>query len=148
MEVKDLNTGKPFVNLSFNATSNTLVEEINNELYISPMLFLGQVENPFKDDSRDYPVFFGYPKVEKYNVTIKIPEGYKVTSMPESSRAELANNSGSYSYLIKESPGIIQLSVILELKSPIVLSDDYKYIKGMFSEIISKENEKVILSKI
>lgn len=148
LEVKDLNNGKPFVNLSFTATSSSMVDEINDELYLSPMLFFALLKNPFKNETRDYPIFFGYPKTNKYNVTIKVPEGYKVTHIPESSRATLANDLGSYTYLIKEAMGSIQLSVVLELKSSIVLSDEYSYVKGMFSEIITKENEKIVLSKI
>lgn len=148
LEVKELNSGKPYVNLSFVAKSNAIVEEINDELYIAPMLFLAHLENPFIDETRDYPVFFGYPKSEKYNITLKIPDGYKVTSLPESSRATLEDGSGGYSFLIKESPGIIQLSVVLELKAPILLPEDYTYLKGMFSEITAKESEKIVLSKI
>lgn len=148
LEVKDLEYGKPFVNLSYAATSGSIVEEINDDLYLSPMMFLANLENPFKADSRDYPIFFGFPQTKKFNVTIKVPEGYKVTSLPESSKASLGDDMGSYTYLIKESPGIVQLSVVFELKSPIILSDDYGYVKGMFSEIINKEGEKLVLSKI
>ena len=148
LEIKDLEYGKPFVNISFVANSGSIVEEINDDLYLSPMLFLANLENPFKADTRDYPIFFGFPQTKKYNITIKVPEGYQVTSLPVSSKASLGDDMGSYTYLIKESPGMIQLSVVLELKSPIMLSDDYGYVKGMFSEIIEKENEKIILSKI
>ena len=148
LEVKDLEYGKPFVNLSYEATSGSIVEEINNELYLSPMMFLANLENPFKADTRDYPIFFGFPQTKKFNITIKVPEGYKVTSLPESSKASLGDGMGSYTYLIKESPGMVQLSVVFELKSPIILSDDYGYVKGMFSEIINKESEKLVLSKI
>jgi transglutaminase-like putative cysteine protease len=148
LEVKDLNNGKLFVDLSFKATSSSMIDEINDELYLSPMLFFAQLKNPFKNETRDYPLFFGYPKTNKYTITIKVPEGYKVTSIPESSKATLANDLGSYTYLIKEAMGSIQLSVVLELKSSIVLSDEYSYVKGMFSEIITKENEKIVLSKI
>jgi len=148
LEVKDLEIGKPFVNLSYNASSGTIVEEINGDLYVAPMLFLAHLENPFKADKRDYPIFFGYPKTEKYNITLKIPEGYQVTSLPESSKASLGESMGSYTYLIKEAPGMVQLSVTLELKSPIVLAEDYTYVKGMFSELVNKESEKIVLSKI
>lgn len=148
LEVKDMEYGKPFVNLSYAVTSESIVEEINNDLYLSPMMFLANLENPFKADTRDYPIFFGFPQTKKYNITIKVPEGYMVTSLPESSKASLGDDMGSYTYLIKESPGMVQLSVIFELKSPIVLSDDYEYVKGMFSEILNKESEKLVLSKI
>ncbi len=48
------------------------------------MLYLVSKENPFKQEVREYPVDFGYPKQEKYNININIPEGFVVESMPES----------------------------------------------------------------
>ena len=148
-EVKDLDNLKPNLSISYKAISSSVVEDINDELYFSPMLFFAQLENPFKSDKRTYPIFFGYPTSNKYTINIKLPEGYQVKSMPEGAKATLAGNVGGYTYLLKEAPGnILQLSVILDLKSPIVLSQDYPYIKAMFSELIEKEKEKVVLTKI
>jgi transglutaminase-like putative cysteine protease len=147
-ETKDLKTTKPNMSISYSATSSSLVEEIAGDLYISPMLFFAQTENPFKDDTRSYPIFFEYPKSQKYNISIKIPEGYKVKSIPEAIKASLANNTGGYSYLISEASGMVQLAVSLDLNTPIVLPQDYAYIKGMFTQITEKEKEKIVLTKI
>ncbi|QNJ96964.1 DUF3858 domain-containing protein [Constantimarinum furrinae] len=147
LEVKDLESLSQNVNLSYSASALAIIEEINGELYLSPMLFFGEKENPFKADTRDYPIFFGYPFSNKYNINIKIPEGYKVTSVPEGIKANLSNNMGSYTYLAKEVGGMIQLSVELEINAPIILSQDYQFLKAMFTQIIEKEKEKVVLTK-
>ncbi|RDK84245.1 DUF3857 domain-containing protein [Marinirhabdus gelatinilytica] len=147
-EAKDLESLKDNMSISYTANSSSLVEEIGGDLYISPMLFFAQTENPFKSDSREYPIFFEYPKSQKYNISLKIPEGYKVKSLPEAIKADLANNMGSYTYLLKEAPGILQLAVSLDLNTPIVLPQDYEFIKGMFAQITEKEKEKIVFTKI
>ena len=147
-ETKDLKSLKQNMSISYTANSNSLVEEIGGDLYISPMLFFAQTENPFKDSSREYPIFFEYPKSQKYNISIKIPEGYKVKSLPQGVKATLANNNGSYSYLLQETPGMLQLAVSLDINTPVILPQDYEYVKGMFSQITTKEKEKVVLTKI
>ena len=147
-KVNDLASKKENMSISYSANSNSLVEEIAGDLYISPMLFFAQTENPFKSDSREYPIFFEYPRSQKYNISIKIPEGYKVKSLPEAVNANLANNTGGYSYLISEAPGIVQLAVSLNLNTPIILPQDYQFVKGMFSQITEKEKEKLVLTKI
>jgi hypothetical protein len=38
--------------------------------------------NPFVNGDRQMPIYFGYPKQEKYQITISIPEGYVVESVP------------------------------------------------------------------
>ncbi|HIB49185.1 MAG TPA: DUF3857 domain-containing protein [Flavobacteriaceae bacterium] len=147
-EAKDVKSLKDNLSLSYTATSNSLVEEIAGDLYVSPMLYFAQTENPFKDSSRTYPIFFEYPKSEKYNITIKIPEGYKVKSLPDAIQANLAGNTGSYTYLVKEAPGVVQLAVSLDINTPIILPQDYEYVKGMFTQITEKEKEKIVFTKI
>ncbi len=147
-EAKDLASTKENMSISYTANSNSLVEEIAGDLYMSPMLYFAQTENPFKDDKRAYPIFFEYPKSQKYNISIKIPEGYKVKSLPQAIKADLANNTGSYTYLLQEAPGILQLAVSLDINTPIILPQDYEYVKGMFSQITEKEKEKIVFTKI
>lgn len=147
-EIKDLASKNEHLTRSYSASCSSLVEEINGDLYFSPMLIFAQKENPFKLDNRLYPVFFDYAKSRKYNITIKIPEGYKVNSLPEQTKAELAGGAASYSYLISETGTNLQLAVTLDINKPILVADDYQYLKAMFSQIVTKETEKVVLSKI
>ncbi|GEQ86934.1 hypothetical protein ULMS_24420 [Patiriisocius marinistellae] len=148
LETKDLNAFTKNITLSYDANATSLVETINDEIYISPMLFFAQKENPFKENTREYPVFFDFPKSDKYNITIKIPEGYTVKSLPESAKSALAGDAVTYSYLISESNGMIQLAVAMDINKPILLPSDYQFIKDMFGQIVGKENEKIVLSKI
>lgn len=82
LDAKDVNKTTENVTLSYEAKSSSLVEMINDDIYISPMLFFAQKENPFKDEKREYPVFFNYPRADKYNITIKVPQGYTIKSIP------------------------------------------------------------------
>ena len=88
-----MDLSKPIVETySFKDTKD--IEIINDKIYVSPMLFLAAKENPFKQEVREYPVDFGYPKQEKYNINIDIPEGYVVESMPESINIANGENVG------------------------------------------------------
>ena len=147
-EPKDVETLKANLSMSYKAQSSSVIEEIDGDLYLSPLLFFAQKENPFKADSRVYPIFFEYPRSKKFNISIKIPEGYKVASIPQGVKLNLANETGSYTYLLKESNGMLQLAVTLDIKTPIILSQDYEYVKGMFSQMVEKEKEKIVLTKL
>ena len=111
-EVKDLDNLNPNLSLSYKVSSSSFIENINGELYFSPMLFFTQLTNPFKGDKREYPIYFGFPKSKKFTINIKLPEGYKVSSFPENAKGSLADNMGSFTYLLKVLPGnSLQLSV-------------------------------------
>ncbi|MDA8971523.1 DUF3857 domain-containing transglutaminase family protein [Flavobacteriaceae bacterium] len=148
LKIKDLETTKENITLSYKATATSIVDDINGDLYFSPMLFFAQKENPFKEETRTYPLFFDFPKSNKYNITIKIPDGYKIKSLPEAISVAMPGKIISYSYLISEANGSIQLAVTLDINKPALVADDYGYIKAIFSQIVEKENEKVVLFKI
>lgn len=73
---------KPVTN-SIKFSSEDLVEEINDKLYINPLLFFTKTVNPFKSEERNFPVDFVSPWEETNRITITLPEGYQVASLPE-----------------------------------------------------------------
>tara|TARA_R110002049_G_scaffold27897_6_gene95594 strand:- start:2359 stop:4386 length:2028 start_codon:yes stop_codon:yes gene_type:complete len=146
-KVDELNTLKPNITRSYEAQSTSLVENLNGEIYISPMLFFARSENPFKEESRTYPLFFDYPKSHKFTITIKIPEGYKVGTIPTGAKANLTDDTISYTYLVQEAGTNLQVSVALEVNTPIIVAQDYEYVKSLFDLIVEKEKEKIVLIK-
>ena len=143
----DLDLSKPILeSYSFKNTKN--VEIINDKMYISPMLFLASKENPFKQELREYPVDFGYPSVDKYSISIEIPEGYVVESMPASLNIGTGEGTGSFKFIIATNGNLIQLASTATINSAIVSPDSYPVLKGFFQQIIDKQNEKIVLKKI
>jgi hypothetical protein len=143
----DLDLSKPIVeSYSFKDTKNA--EIISDKIYITPLLFLASKENPFKQEVREYPVDFGYPSLNKYNISIEIPEGYVVESMPASLNIVTGDDIGAFKYMIVNTDNKIQLAITATINAPIVSSDFYPVLKGFFQQIIDKQNEKIVLKKI
>lgn len=136
------------VNLSYNFESFDLVENINDKLYFSPMLYMATKENPFKLDKRMYPIDYGYPVKNRLLIAIEIPEGYQVESLPESVQFSLEQNMGSFRYSSSSSGNKLQLSVEFAINQPFMSADSYAGLKKFYELMIEKENEKVVLSKI
>jgi hypothetical protein len=130
---------------SFDATA--AMESIGDKLYLSPLWFLKTIENPFKLNERKYPVDYGYKRKDRYLVSILIPEGYSVESMPENTNFALERGLGSYKYKIFTSGNKVQLTVELAINEAVMPAEDYGGLKRFFELLIAKENEKVVLSK-
>ncbi len=139
--------GKPVME-SFEFISEDLVEKIGDKLYINPLLFLQTNENPFKSDTRDYPIDFVYPRELSYRITVKIPEGYTIESAPESMAIALPDGMGSYSYNSNTNGNMMQLSVGYKINTAVVPSTQYQGLKEFFNKLVEKETEKVVLKKI
>jgi len=136
------------VGLKYNFESADIVEDISGKLYFSPMLFIGEKENPFKMEDRKYPIDFSFPKKDRITVNIKIPEGYKVESLPKNTSFSFGENGGSFKYLISETNGTVKLSVDFTINQSLISPNEYIILKGFFQLMIEKGNEKIVLSKI
>ena len=132
--------------LSYKGTNFS--ELIGGKIYIKPMLSFGDERNPFKQETREYPVDYGFPFLEKCMINIQIPEGYKVESMPAATTLSMVDNLGSFKYVINLTGNSIQMSVTSQINAPIISSEYYATLKEYYQKIIEKQNEKIILVKI
>ena len=143
----DADLTKPIIeNYSFTNTNS--VEIIGDKMYFSPLLFLGWNENPFKQEVREYPVDFGYPNEDKYAVTIKIPDGYTVESLPSKFNIEMEGKQTSFKYNVSNNGQQIQALIVFDINQSIINSNDYVSLKDFFKIMIEKQNEKIVLKKI
>jgi hypothetical protein len=94
------------------------------------------------------PVYFGYPKQQKHQITINIPEGYMVESVPEPIKIATGQNVGLFIFDILPEGKRIQISFIEEIDETLVSSDFYEVLKDFFQQMINKQNEKIVLIKV
>ncbi|XLS29956.1 transglutaminase domain-containing protein [Flavobacteriaceae bacterium M23B6Z8] len=146
-EVKNADDiSKPIIE-TYSFYAENLSESVGDKIYISPLLFLAETENPFKAEERQYPVDFTYPKMEKYMFNIQLPEGYKIESLPENAAVKLPDNLGIFKYNLTSNATSVQVLASVELNSAIVPAAYYGILKEYFKQIIDKEAEKIVLSK-
>ena len=137
---------KPIVrSVKFN--SEDLIEEINEKLYIEPLLFLSEHRNPFKLEERKFPVDFTSPWKNKNTVLIQIPEGYTVETLPASFAVSLPDDIGVFKYQTIQTANKIKLIVILQFNTAIISAENYKVLKEFYSGLVKKQSEKIVLVK-
>ena len=148
LKVSDLINASVPVKASFDFTDEESVEEIGDKLYVTPLLFLSTNENPFKKENRNYPIDFSYSTRNRYIVSIKVPEGYKVESTPENIKVKLEENLGEFSYVVSNKNNTVNISYNFQINFPLVPVDYYKDLRLLYTKLYEKHSEKIVLSKI
>jgi len=138
--------GKP-VSQNIKFVGDEMLEVINNKVYISPLLFLTKAVNPFKLVDRKFPVDFGVPFKEKNTVSIQIPEGYKVETLPESAAVSISDNMAVFRYKIVSKGKKINVISQLQINSPVITPEFYKELKEFYNLMVKKQLEKIVLVK-
>ena len=133
---------------TYSFTGNNLCELIGDKIYVSPMLFFTNDKNPFKQEVREYPVDFSYPFADKYNITIKIPEGFAVETLPTPAAVTMEENLGAFKFNIAANGDTLQLSILHQINEAIVSAEKYDMLKEYYKTMIAKETEKIVLKRI
>ena len=133
---------------SYSFTGNDFCDVVGDKIYVSPMLFLSAGKNPFNQQNREYPVDFGYPFQDKYTITIEIPEGYVVESIPAVANIKTQQAICSFKYNIQSNGNKIQIAVTQDVLTSIVSPADYPALQESYKKIIEKQNEKIVLKKV
>jgi transglutaminase-like putative cysteine protease len=142
--IKDLT--KP-VSESYSFSHQGAADVANSKMYFNPLLFLAQTINPFKQDKRAFPIDFIYAYQERTTISLKIPAGYSVESMPEKVQIALDDNIGSFSYSLQQIGDSIQIVALEQIVLPVISQDYYSHIKEFFGKLANKQNEKIVLKK-
>lgn len=147
IENKKTNFSEPVIE-TFSLISDNSVEIIGGKFFVNPLLFFTRTKNPFTQEERQMPVYFGYPTQEKFNLNIEIPEGYIVESLPSPIKILSENKEIIYTLNISSEGNKIQISSLKEINNSIFAADQYNGLKELFQKMIVSQNEKIVLKKI
>ena len=125
---------------------NKGVDVIAGEIYLQPLLFKKLTTNPFKSETRDFPVDFLYPFSTTKSVKLNIPEGFNVSYLPKSEVVEMPNKLGRYIYQISQQGNVIVIRSITTFNQSTIPQQYYKELKQFYNKRIEKETEKIIIS--
>jgi hypothetical protein len=132
---------------NYDFTTTNAVEIIGDKMYVSPFLIFALTENPFKQEKREYPIDFVYPDQDKYSVSLTIPEGYVVETMPQPKAVAMPDNLANFKYMISNNGKQIQMLYTNDNNQAIVGSEYYEELKSFYKEIVDKQTEKIVLKK-
>ncbi|WP_343589208.1 DUF3857 domain-containing protein [Flavobacterium sp.] len=133
---------------TFSFDSSSRSDIIEGKIFVNPLLFFTQSKNPFNQEKRQMPVYFGYKNLEKFNFNIEIPQGYTVESLPKPVRIASEDKKMSFILNFSATENKIQIVSQKEINSSIFAAEDYGMIKEFFQKMIVSQNEKIILKKI
>lgn len=123
-------------------------EVIGNKILINPLLFSQITQSSFQYETRNYPLEFGTQMSKSRIIRIKIPDGYKVESLPQENQFLIEGNHAGYVYKVIENNGYIEAVTVYQVNQSILPASYYKAMKEFETKQINTENQQVVLVKI
>ncbi|MBN2611957.1 MAG: DUF3857 and transglutaminase domain-containing protein [Bacteroidales bacterium] len=137
---------KPLV-LKYQADLTGLLTTAGDMIYFNPMVFGLTESNPFKLENRKYPVDFIYPRVEKYIITIEIPEEYSVVEIPKSISFSLPEKTAVFTYSVGVIGNKLNLNCDFKINKSLFAYNEYPALKQFYENMVTKQAEQVVFKK-
>lgn len=134
--------------LAYNFQYEDYIEKIDDVLYLEPLLYLGSKENLFNEDNRIYPIDLDFPQIENYIINFKIPEGYKVESLPQPKHLQIEEDIGSLKFNTQQIGGNVQVSLAIQLNDYLISAEYYNTLTRLYDEYVNISKSKIVLSKL
>lgn len=143
----DENPDKGIIRYSFKFSDLQMGEVIGDKIIINPMLFAQLTKKSFVHADRNYPLEFGSLISDSQVIKIKIPEGYKLETIPENKQFVLQGDAAGYVYKVEEQNGYISAATLFQLGYSSLPPSYYEAMKDLENGQISAEAQQVVLVK-
>nr|WKN37727.1 transglutaminase domain-containing protein [Tunicatimonas sp. TK19036] len=146
-EVTALETLDEPLKETYEVELSEVMQEAGDMIYLTPVVLGRLDENPFKSESRAYPVDYPYPEKETFMLTLSVPDDYTVDEMPEDMVIALPGNAAIFSFTAKQLGNTIQLVMRTEIKKMKFLVQDYPHLREFFNQLVAKQQEQIVLKR-
>ncbi len=124
------------------------VQYIDEKIFLDLQICEENFNNPFKEESRDFSLFFNNKYSNVDMIKIKIPEGYKVESTPEKLNITTPDKLLTIMINFSVVNGEIAMTKKTKLSQTIISPKYYQAVKMVYDQVEAKMKEKIVLAKI
>lgn len=132
---------------SFDFQTDEIAQNVNDKIIIEPLVLLQPKTNPFTKESRIYPIQFENKLMYSNKISLQIPENYQVENLPKDLKLTNPEKTISYQIIFKNIGNTLTIQTQFKVDKEIYSADTNYIFKTIFEQIITKESEKIILSK-
>lgn len=126
-------------------------DDLNNSenyLFLNPDMFIPFHDNPFLSETRNAEIDFGYKGGRIINSRIKLPEGYKVESIPQNINIVAVDKTMRFQRSLELQDGYVTLHYEMSYKRSRYSTLEYADLREFFKKMLELLNEQIVLKKI
>ena len=102
-----------------------------------------------KTRKKFYPLIeFPYPYKYTVSCTLRLPNGYAVEEVPKPQLLRTDNQQFACRYMIEHKENTVTMTYMFDLKGYQFPAEDYKQLQDIWTKVIEKNNELLVLKKL
>jgi hypothetical protein len=113
-------------------------------IFLPLSIFAAGTRDPFTSSHREEPIDLQYPFLEKDQVTLHLPAGFQVESVPSDARVDLPQNAVYLSHAAADGQTITYTRNYV-LANMLYDAKEYDKLKGFFDDVSNKDRAQAVL---
>ena len=113
-------------------------------IFLPLSIFAAGTRDPFTSSHREEPIDLQYPFLEKDQVTLHLPAGFQVESVPSDARVDLPQNAVYLSHAAADGQTITYTRNYV-LANMLYEAKEYDKLKGFFDDVSNKDRAQAVL---
>jgi hypothetical protein len=144
---RDKDTMKASERITFKLSGTDHVQPIGTrEIAINPHAF-DDLVNPFNANDRLYPIDFIYPLTKTTTISMTLPPGYDLKSLPQAQKIDYPDGKAKFMFLSGVSNNLVNIQCNLTFRDILFMEEEHEVLREFYSEVIKKLNESVQVIK-
>ena len=118
-----------------------------DKFFFNPYFIDRTTKNPFNLNERTYPVDLGAGIDKRVSIILTLPANYVFADVPKNSAIGLPGNGGRYQTSSTIEENQLTFNSLFLLNKPTYESDEYLYLKALYSQVIQQQKTDLVLQK-
>lgn len=144
-EISGENSSGDDVRLSYTLMKSRSIGD--DMIYFNPLVERIFTENPFKAETRKFPVNFDCLTDYKQIISVTIPEGYVVEELPQSTKVVYGDNELTFLYRIAASGNRVQIQYYYQINKLELYQESYSELQDFFTKMVAQSSAQIVLKK-
>ncbi len=123
------------------------VQPAGEFMYMNPVIINRMTANPFKLQSREFPIDYAYPRSTEYRLTLILPEGYTATEIPRDVSMNLGGGMGTFTRHCSLDGSQFTLEQQLVVTTTVIPAGKYRLVRPFYDRIVALQNDQLVLQK-
>lgn len=138
------NVDKP-VSIVMHYQLDNFAQTVGDKMYLNPAFMHRRKSNPFKRETRSFPVEFNFCRASTEEVEITLPEGMKVVELPKLTK--FTSRFMQFNSSCQSDSNLVTYGRFYRLKNDYFEPRLYSQLRDYFEQIVSADQGQIVLSK-
>jgi transglutaminase-like putative cysteine protease len=118
-----------------------------DKMLLNPFFSFVSYDNPFISPDRSFPVDFGYPRYNKFSISLVIPDQYFIDEIPDDVTYSIGGNNAKYAFTCTEEGNRLIINSSLMINKIDFPLSEYQSLRDFFAKMKQSQTRFIVLKK-